>query len=154
MTESAPTSAPESAPTRSLVFERFVAHPAEKVWRALTDRRLLEGWMMPNDFQPVIGHRFSVRTAPRPAWNGIATCEVLAIEPFEHLAYTWNTSRDGETNTLETTITWSLKTVEGGTLIRMEQSGFRADEVHAYTGAGQAWLTFFDNLERLLDELL
>jgi uncharacterized protein YndB with AHSA1/START domain len=140
--------------TRSLVFERFLAHPPEKVWRALTDGRLLGGWLMPNDFQPIVGHRFSVQAAPRPGWNGMTTCEVLAIEPLKHLAYTWNTSRDGETNTLETTVTWTLETVEGGTRVRMEQSGFRTTEVHAHEGASQAWPLFFDNLERLLAESL
>jgi uncharacterized protein YndB with AHSA1/START domain len=143
-----------TAPMRSLVFERFLAHPPQKVWRALTDRRLLEDWLMPGDFQPILGHRFSVQAAPRPGWSGMTTCEVLTIEPFERLAYTWNTARDGETSTLETIVTWTLKTVEGGTLVRMEQSGFRADEVHAHTGASQAWPGFLDNLERLLNQKL
>jgi uncharacterized protein YndB with AHSA1/START domain len=36
------------------------------VWRALTDSDLLARWLMPNDFRPVPGHRFSFRTTPRP----------------------------------------------------------------------------------------
>jgi uncharacterized protein YndB with AHSA1/START domain len=137
--------------TRSLVFERFLPHAPQKVWRALTDGRLLEDWLMPGDFQPIVGHRFQLRATPGPGWNGIMTGEVIALHPFDHLAYTWNTARDGETNTLETTVTWTLETVTGGTLLRMEQSGFRADEVRAYKGASQAMPGFLDNLEQLLN---
>jgi uncharacterized protein YndB with AHSA1/START domain len=144
----------EPTPTRSLIFERIMPHPPETVWLALTDGQLLERWLMSNDFQPIVGHRFQLRTEPRQDWSGIMSGEVLAIKPLEQLVYTWNTSRQGETNTLESTVTWTLESVEGGTLLRMEQSGFRADEVHAYRGASQAMPGYLDNLERLLNQLL
>ena len=38
------------APTRSLVFERQMPHPPEKVWRALTRGALIAEWLMQNDF--------------------------------------------------------------------------------------------------------
>lgn len=148
MTEPMPT------PTRSLIFERILAHPPETVWLALTDGQLLSRWLMSNDFQPIIGHRFQLRTEPRQDWNGITSGEVLAFKPLEQLIYTWNISRQGETNTLESTVTWTLQTVEGGTLLRMEQSGFRTAEVRAHNGASQAWPRFFDKLERLLNQAL
>jgi uncharacterized protein YndB with AHSA1/START domain len=144
----------QPTPTRSLIFERIFAHPPETVWLALTDGQLLSRWMMSNDFQPIIGHRFQFRAEPQQAWDGITSGEVLAIKPFEQLIYTCNTSRQGETNTLESTVTWTLETVEGGTLLRMEQSGFRATEVRARDGANQAWTGFLDNLERLLNQPL
>ena len=43
------------ADTRSLVFERQLPHPPEKVWRALTENSLLEQWFMQSDFLPVVG---------------------------------------------------------------------------------------------------
>jgi uncharacterized protein YndB with AHSA1/START domain len=52
--------------TRSVVIEREMAHPPEKVWRALTQGPLIEEWLMKNDFQPLPGHRFSFRAAPMP----------------------------------------------------------------------------------------
>jgi uncharacterized protein YndB with AHSA1/START domain len=45
--------------TRSLVIEREMAHPPEKIWRALTKRELIAEWLMNNDFQPVVGHTFT-----------------------------------------------------------------------------------------------
>jgi uncharacterized protein YndB with AHSA1/START domain len=47
------------ADTRSLVIEREIPQPPEKIWRALTQSPLIEEWLMKNDFQPVVGHRFN-----------------------------------------------------------------------------------------------
>jgi hypothetical protein len=46
------------APTRTLLIEREIPHSPEKIWRALTEGPLIEEWLMKNDFQPVVGHRF------------------------------------------------------------------------------------------------
>jgi uncharacterized protein YndB with AHSA1/START domain len=72
-----------AAVTRSLVIEREMPHPPEKVWRALTQGPLIEEWLMKNDFQPVVGHRFNFRATPMPNWNGVTDCQVLVIEPNE-----------------------------------------------------------------------
>jgi len=71
--------------TQSLVIERELSHPAEKVWRALTQGALIEDWLMKNDFQPVVGHKFNFRATPMPHWNGVTDCEVLAVEPCQRL---------------------------------------------------------------------
>ena len=34
-----------AAATRSLVIEREMPHPAEKIWRALTQGHLIEEWL-------------------------------------------------------------------------------------------------------------
>ncbi len=57
--------------TRTIVVERVMPHPPEKIWRALTQAPLIEEWLMKNDFQPVVGHRFNFRTTPMPQWNGM-----------------------------------------------------------------------------------
>jgi uncharacterized protein YndB with AHSA1/START domain len=43
--------------TLSVVVEREVSFPPEKIWRALTQPHLIEEWLMKNDFKPVVGHR-------------------------------------------------------------------------------------------------
>ena len=45
---------------------------------------------MKNDFQPVVGHRFQFRATPQPHWNGVIDCEVLVVEPYQRLSYSWN----------------------------------------------------------------
>ena len=57
--------------TRSIVVERLMPHPPERIWRALTQAPLIAEWLMQNDFQPVVGHRFNFRAAPIHGWNGV-----------------------------------------------------------------------------------
>ena len=51
---------------RSLVIEKELPHPPQKVWRALTQGALIREWLMDNDLEPVVGHRFNFRSTPMP----------------------------------------------------------------------------------------
>jgi uncharacterized protein YndB with AHSA1/START domain len=135
--------------TRSVIVERQMRHPPEKIWRALTQGPLIEDWLMKNDFQPVVGHKFNFRTAPMPHWNGVTDCEVLAVEPHERLSYSWNASGEEAANGLKTVVTWTLTPTEGGTHLRMEQSGFRPRDESNYQGAVYGWQRLVDGLERV-----
>lgn len=130
--------------TRSLVIERELPHPPEKIWRALTDGPLIKQWLMDNDLQPVVGHRFSFRSTPVPNWNGIIDSEVLAVEPNRQLSYRWNSLG------LESVVTWTLTATDAGTHLRMEHSGFGPDQEKAYKGANYGWQAFLGNLERVV----
>src|SRR5262245_4042258 len=55
--------------TRSVVVEREIAYPPEKIWRALTQPHLIEEWLMKNDFKPVVGHRFNLRGDWAACWT-------------------------------------------------------------------------------------
>jgi uncharacterized protein YndB with AHSA1/START domain len=130
--------------TRSVVVEREIPYPPEKIWRALTQPHLIEEWLMKNDFMPVVGHRFNLRGD----WGGVLDCEVLAIEPHKTLSYTWNF--DDASNGLKSVVTWTLTPTRGGTHLRMEQSGFRPDQPQNYQGAKYGWQQFFAKLEQIL----
>jgi uncharacterized protein YndB with AHSA1/START domain len=140
--------------TRSLVVERVVNHPPEKVWRALTVGSLIERWLMANDFQPIVGHRFQLRTTPNPGLLIVIDAEVLTVEPTTRLAYRWDASSDRlAAPELSTVVTWTLETVNDGTLVRMEQSGFRADQTQAFKGAQYGWQRFLERLEQVVSTL-
>lgn len=127
--------------TRSLVIEKEFPHPPEKVWRALTEGPLIKEWLMDNDFQPVVSHRFNFRSPPAPGWNGIIDSEVLVVEPNKKLSYSWGALG------LESVVVWTLVATIGGTLVRMEHSGFGPDQEHAYKGAKYGWTGFIGKLE-------
>jgi uncharacterized protein YndB with AHSA1/START domain len=114
---------------RSIVVEEILPHPPEKIWRTLTTAGLIEEWLMPNDFLPAIGHRFTFRTKPMGNWDGVVHCEVLTLEPNRLLRYSWIGGSDDNAqygSKLESVVTWTL-TVEGeGTRLRMEHEGFRS----------------------------
>ena len=139
--------------TRSLVVERQMPHPPEKIWRALTQSALIEEWLMRNDFEPVAGRRFTFRADPSPHWNGVTEGEVLAVEPHRRLSYSWNASGSEAENGLKTIVTWTLTPTNSGTLLRMEQSGFRAQDERNYQGANYGWQRFLGGLERLVANL-
>ena len=137
-----------SADTRSLVIEKEFAYPPEKVWRALTEGELMREWLLENDFEPVVGHAFTFRTeVPAAAgmdWDGVIESEVLEIERHKKLSYSWNALG------LVSVVSWTLTATAGGTLVRMEQTGFRPDQKAAYHGANYGWQKFMGGLERVL----
>lgn len=136
---------------RSLVIERVFAHPPEKLWRALTESTLLAQWMMNNDFEPVAGHKFQFRADPMPNWNGIVDCEVLVVDPLRRLSYNWGVG--DATAGLQWVVLLTLTPTEGGTHLRMEQSGFTPEQKGAYQGANYGWQKFIGNLERVIAEI-
>ena len=137
----------EPATTRSLVIEREMPHPPEKIWRALTQGPLIEEWLMKNDFQPVVGHAFNFRSTPVPGWNGIIASEVLLIEPNSRLSYSWSTMG------MNSVVTWTLTPTTAGTRVRLEQTGFRSEQDAAYKGANYGWTKFMGNMERVVAAL-
>jgi len=125
--------------TLSVVVERVVPHPPEKIWRALTQPHLIQEWLMQSDFKPVVDHHFNFRAD----W-GAVDCQVLEVESNKTLSYTW------EAYGLESVVTWTLTPTGSGTQLRMEQSGFRPDQQQAYHGAQAGWKQFFTSLEQVL----
>ena len=125
--------------TLSVVVERDVPFPPEKIWRALTQPHLIEEWLMKNDFKPVADHRFNFLAD----W-GTVECQVLAVEPNKTLSYSWAAYG------LESVVTWTLTPTSTGTHLRMEQSGFRPDQQQAFKGAKGGWRQFFTALEHVL----
>jgi uncharacterized protein YndB with AHSA1/START domain len=128
-----------STVTQSVIIERDLPHPPDKIWRALTQPHLIAEWLMKNDFRPVVGHRFDLRAD----WGSVA-CEVLEVEPTTTLSYTWGD------DVLKTVVTWTLAPTGTGTRLRMEQAGFQPDQPRYYHGARSGWPRFLDTLEQVL----
>ncbi|EJB08084.1 hypothetical protein Rleg9DRAFT_7112 [Rhizobium leguminosarum bv. trifolii WSM597] len=128
-----------STETRSVVIEREIPFPSEKIWRALTQPHLIQEWLMKSDFKPAVDHRFSFNAD----WGSV-DCKVLEVEPNKTLSYSWDAYG------LESIVTWTLTPTGTGTHLRMEQSGFRPDQRQAYGGARSGWTQFLGNLEQVL----
>jgi uncharacterized protein YndB with AHSA1/START domain len=126
--------------TRSVVVEREIPFPPEKIWRVLTQPHLIAEWLMKNDFQPVVDHRFKLTQE----WGSV-DCKVLTIEPNRTLAYSWAAMG------LDSVVTWTLTPTGKGTHLRMEQAGFQLPaQKQAFGGAMFGWQKFFGNLEQVL----
>ena len=96
---------------------------------------------MESEFKAEQGHEFELQAS----WGTIA-CKMLAVEPQKSLSYSW------QAHGLDSVVTWTLTETETGTHLRMEQSGFGADQEQAYRGATDGWNDFLDRLERVLSE--
>ena len=110
--------------SHDIVVEELLPHSPTVVWTLLTTSDLIARWLMPNDFEAVVGRRFSFRRAPMGAWNGVVDCEVLEVEPERRLVYSWK-GGFGTPRELDTVVTWTLTPIEAGTSLRMVHAGFR-----------------------------
>jgi uncharacterized protein YndB with AHSA1/START domain len=136
------------AALRSIVVEREMPHPPEKIWRALTSAPLIAEWLMQNDFASQLGHRFQFRARPVPGWSGVTNCEVVELEAPRRLAYRWGDGTESDTG-LQTLVTWTLTPTRAGTLVRMEHSGFRPQDENGFRGMGGGWPRIVERLQEV-----
>jgi uncharacterized protein YndB with AHSA1/START domain len=131
----------------SIVVDCELADPPAKVWRALTEPKLLAAWLMPNDIRPEVGARFTFQ-ADAEAGGGVIACEVVAAEPPHLLRYSWRGSdagRDARAHTLDSVVTFVLtETADGGTHLRLIHDGFPVRALQPVARHAQATPEFVD----------
>jgi uncharacterized protein YndB with AHSA1/START domain len=126
------TTAPGQRDALSFAFE--LPHPPEKVWRALTDPALLTAWLLPVvGFSLEPGAAFRFQTEPHPDWDGTVQCQVVEIDAYRKLSYTWSVPG------LETVVTFTLTPTASGTHLVLVQSGFAGNQKQAFGGARYGW---------------
>ncbi|HVS14211.1 MAG TPA: SRPBCC domain-containing protein [Thermoanaerobaculia bacterium] len=111
--------------TRSLRKEVWLARPPEDVWLALTDPKALAEWLMPNNFEPRVGHTFRFHVDPMPGFSGISECRVLEVLEPSRLVYTWTVlpKAPDAPRPPSMTVAWRLEPERGGTRLVLEQTG-------------------------------
>jgi uncharacterized protein YndB with AHSA1/START domain len=122
--------------TRSIMMEFDLPHPPAKVWRALTEPELLAKWLMATDMKLAVGQSFTFKMPPTQGWDGVVSCEMKENELHKRLRYSWGSLG------LDTVVTWTLApTSKGGTLLRLEQSGFPTGKTQLpyFEGAKMGW---------------
>jgi uncharacterized protein YndB with AHSA1/START domain len=99
----------------------FLQQPGE-VWGYLTKPELIAQWLMKNNFEPVVGHKFQFTYGPdKPK---ITYCEVLEIIPHKLLSYSWKTEMNENHAAVDSVVTWTLTARNGGTELQLRHSGF------------------------------
>jgi uncharacterized protein YndB with AHSA1/START domain len=134
--------------TESISFEFDLHHPPEKVWRALTDPRLLAEWLLPViDLELEPGAAFTFKTQPYPGWDGTVNCRFVEIEPLRKLSYTWSVPF------LDTVVTFTLTPTPSGTRMSLVQSGFTPEQKRESGGARYGWKMIGEKLVDLLGRI-
>ena len=131
--------------TRDIVVEEVVPHAPELIWKALTSGDLIARWLkMPaTGFEPVKGKRFTFRTTPAGAWDGVIHCQVLEAIPNERLVYSWKGGHEGNVGygaPLDTVVAFILSRAANGTRLRLVHSGFvLPTNETAFRNMGEGW---------------
>ncbi len=131
--------------TRTIRLKKFYPYKPELLWQAVTDANLLGQWFMGNDIEPIEGHEFTFRMAPQKGWDGITYCTITEIDNLHKIAYTYQGFASGEKTLacagihseiadsaakgifaeLDTILKFTLEPTCGGTILKMEQSGYK-----------------------------
>ena len=85
-----------AAETLSVVVERDLPYPPEKIWRALTQPHMIAEWLMNNDFKPVVGHT-SVCAWTRSRTGTASSTVRCVVGPNKTLSYAWGALELGAT---------------------------------------------------------
>lgn len=103
---------------------RFFNHPPQHVWEFLTKPELLEQWLGKTDFQPIVGHKFRF-VSP---YGNDSYCEVLEVEPFTRLSYSWQKNSLKDSMPFISKVAWTLTPKDNGTELQLVHNGFIALE--------------------------
>jgi uncharacterized protein YndB with AHSA1/START domain len=104
-------------------LDEHLESPPQEVWKALTDPVLLARWLMPNDFEPRVGKRFTLVPDCPTSWEGNVACEVLELVPGRRMVWSWQTKGMER----PTRVIFELSASGTGTRLRLRHMG-EADE--------------------------
>ena len=120
----------------AIEHEAVYPHSPERVWRALVDPVELAAWLMPNDFEPVVGKEFKLETGS--AEVGTIQAEVLEIDEPRLLRCRW-TGGFGDTQ-----VTFELTPEGDGTRLRVRHDGWSEPLPSEHAGFTTGWVEKLD----------
>jgi uncharacterized protein YndB with AHSA1/START domain len=126
----------------------------EVVWEYLTKPELLAQWLMPNDFKPIVGHKFQLSAKPKLKFDfdGKIYCEVLEIVPYKRLVYSWKGGLSKESPSLDSIVIWTLTPNDNGTILTLEHKGFKGMKNYlAYIIMNKGWVKIGKRLFKQLN---
>ena len=130
-----------------VAFVLDLAHPPEKVWRALTTPELVDRWLLPTvNMKLEAGAAFQFAAPPQEGWDGKVDCTCLEVTPHERLSYAW------VVGDLDTVVTFTLTPTPAGTSLKIVQDGFTEGQKRNFGGARYGWRMMTGQLEAVLAE--
>ena len=144
--------------TQAIVVDEVLPHAPETIWKALTTSELVGRWLkMPaTGFEAVKGKRFTLKTSPAGAWDGVIQCEVLEAIPNQRFVFSWKSGHAenvGYGAPLDTVATFALSKTEGGTRLRLVHSGFVLPRNEtAFRNMGEGWKKVVPNIGAIAGE--
>jgi len=129
----------------------FFKQSPQEVWEYLTKPELIEQWLMKNDFQPVVGHKFRFTFITKNEYAGIVDCEVVEVKPFTKLSYSWNGKTKDGSRTFNSMVVWTLIAKNNGTELQLQHNGFTMlEDILTHTSG---WNTCLKRFEELINSI-
>ncbi|GLC88103.1 SRPBCC family protein [Lysinibacillus piscis] len=100
--------------TENIVKTILLNAPIEKVWATVSTADSIATWFMPNDFQPIEGHAFTLQSPFGPS-----PCRVEKVDAPHFLHFIWD--NDGWF------VTFELKEVGAQTEFTLTHGGWKED---------------------------
>jgi uncharacterized protein YndB with AHSA1/START domain len=139
----------------AIVIERFFDVPRSTVFEHWVDPREVAEWFAPDGFtvvhcemNPILGGRWRIDFRGADGRVHTERGAFMEIVPSERIVFTLSQSSEGNTGPA-TTVVVTFRDVDGGTLMRFEQTGYTSTAVR--DGNAQGWLECFQKLARRLD---
>ena len=143
--------------------EAYYAKPVTEVWKALTDSKNLNEWLMQGEFKAKAGEKFRWKKLHGDrAPEGEFECRVQEVRERELLSFQLKHVQTGDTSI----VTWSLRGDEDGTWLKIEQEFLTDDMLKPHPNvismalyrqrdAEKAWVALLlalltDHLEQLI----
>ncbi|MFI5148812.1 MAG: SRPBCC domain-containing protein [Bacteroidia bacterium] len=159
---------------RTIRIRQYLPYSPAIVWKALSDAETLGKWFMPGDIKPVSAHVFTFRKPPQKGWDGITYCQILRLEPFKTLSYSYkgrasaektlacadiksdlaDSAAKGIFTELDTVLKFKLEEQDSGTLLTLEHTGFKGLKLYIVSLVmGKGWKKLIrEKLPRVLNE--
>jgi len=137
---------------RTIKHSFFYSHTPEVVWEYLTNAELISQWLMPNDFQPIVGHDFTFRIKPIPEFefDGILYCKVLEMILYEKLSYSWKGGPGNGKINLDSVVVWTLTEKDNGTELLLVHSGLM-ENISIYNAMTKGWIENMTKIAELIN---
>ncbi len=131
--------------SETITFTVDLPHAPGKVWRALTEPKLLAEWLLPVfGLELAPGAAFTFKTQPHPGWDGTVNCRIIESDAPRKLRYAW------VVGDMDTIVSFTLVPTASGTRLSLVHSGFKPSQKQNFGGARYGWAMMGGKLIDLL----
>jgi len=98
--------------------EKVLNHSIQTIWNAITQADEISTWFIQADFKAEKGYQYTFTSEPNEKGCTVISGTVKEANPYL-LVYSWIVAD----TKVETTVSWALKSVDGGTKLSLTHSG-------------------------------
>ncbi len=126
---------------RAIRFERIFPQPIEQVWQHLSDEKLLPGWIADASVDLRVGGHIELRFRESDDPDGYCKGEnvsggkIIACQAPELLTFVFSSPHAGET-----ILSYTLKSVDGGTLFLLDHSELPPELMVAFAAGWHGYI--------------